>query len=123
MPHNIAADRKAPHDRLQLKTTAEEADHLFERTVDKKPIFEELAKVISKYNTKFHYHPISRNCQGFVRDALKALGFDKEPPTPPPDPQLQELQSKKSKDVPSTFARHEDLDAYLMKKSKTGLKN
>ncbi len=120
-PHNIAADQKAPHDSLQLKTTAEETDHLFQRTLDKKPIFEELAKVISKYNTKFHYHAVSRNCQGFVRDALKALGVDNKPATPQPNPQLQELQSKKSKGMPSGFAKHEDLDAYMMKQKQDWL--
>ena len=117
-PHNIAADQKAPHNSLQLKTAAEEMDHLLPLILDKKTIFKKLAKVISRYNTKFHYHPISRNCQGFVRDALKALGIDNVSATPQPNPQpnprLQELQSKKSKGIPSSFARHEDLDAYLM---------
>ncbi len=113
-PHNIAADKKAPHDSLQLKTATEEDAYLRQFIEDKKTIFKELAKVISRYNTRFHYHPTSRNCQGFVRDALKALGIDNKPETPQPNPQLQELQSKKSKSMPSGFPRHEDLDAYLM---------
>ena len=117
LPHNIKADRKAPHDDSPLKTVEEELDYLFKATSEKRPIFEELAKVIALYNTKYYYHPVSRNCQGFVRDALKALGIEDKPPTRIPSEHMLEMQQKKRKGIPSSFARHEDLDAFLMKQS------
>ena len=88
---NTTADQKAPHDSLQLKTIAEET---YQCPLDKKPIFQQLAILIAKYNTKFYYHPISRNSQGFVRDALKALGVTRS----------------KNNVLPASFARHGDLD-------------
>ncbi len=121
-PHNIAVDRKAPLEDSQLQTAAEETEHLFEQTLEKKPIFEELAKVIAKYNSRYHYNVVSRNCQGFVRDALKALGIENKPTPTAPNQLLQDAQAKKSKNIPSSFAKHEDLDAYLMKQSRDWFK-
>ena len=47
----------------------------FERTLagETPPMFEELAKLISKYNTKFYYNSRRRNSQAFVRDAITTL--------------------------------------------------
>lgn len=116
-PHNVKADRKAPPSDSPLKTAEEEFEHLFRLTSEKKPIFEELAVVISLYNTKRYYNAVSRNCQGFVRDALKALGIEDRPPSPQPNEHMQTMQQKKRDGIPSSFARHEDLDAYIMKQS------
>ena len=117
LPHNIKADKKAPLHDSPLKTAEEELDYLFERASEKKPIFEELAKVIARYNTRYYYNAVSRNCQGFVRDALKALGIEYKPPTRIPSEHMLEMQQKKRKGIPSSFARHEDLDAFIMEQN------
>ena len=113
-PHNIQADRKAP---ATLTKPEDEAVHLLELTAEKKVLFNKLAAVISKYNTKYRYHPVARNCQGFVHDALEALGISKKPPPPKPNERMQEVQDKKDKAIPRGFARHEDLDAFIMKQT------
>ncbi len=105
-PHNVAADRKAPHEDASLCNAAGENELWFQRTADKKPIFEELAKVILKYNTRYYYHSVARNCQQFVCDALKALGFEKKPPSPKVGARMQKLKSKKNSTIPSSFFVH-----------------
>ena len=114
-PHNVAADRKAPHEDASLCNAAGENELWFQRTADKKPIFEELAKVILKYNTRYYYNSVARNCQKFVCDALKALGFEKKPPSPKVGARMQELKSKKNSTIPSSFFVHEDLDFFIQK--------
>ncbi len=113
-PHNVAADRKAPHEDAGLCNAAGENELWFKRTADKKPICEELAKVISMYNTRCYYNSIARNCQKFVSDALKALGFEKKPPSPTKvGARMQELMSKKNPSIPSIFSKHKDLDEFI----------
>lgn len=88
------------------------------------PIFEELAKVISKYNTKFYYHGVKRNCQTFVKDALKALDVAEAMPVASDiSKRIQQLKEKKLGDIPDSFAQHEDLDDYIMTKGQRWLEH
>ena len=71
-------------------------------------------KVVSNYNKTFMFDPFARNSIHFVRDALRALGFQ----NPPPPLQnryseyLRELKRKKSDKVPEGFKDHASLEHY-----------
>ena len=51
-----------------------EVELMFFAANQKVELIERLADVITRYNSKFIYHLIYRNCQDFVTDALVALG-------------------------------------------------
>ena len=51
----------------------QQIDLVFDAAVERKKMFEELFRVVIKYNKYFQYHIFSRNCQHFVRDAMEAL--------------------------------------------------
>lgn len=86
------------------------------------PIFEGVAKVISKYNKAYYYSSPRRNSQKFVCDVLEALGISaKTYSSPPISDRMLQLKEKKSGDVPDSFARHEDVDVYINSKSKSWL--
>ena len=111
-------DDSAPVDDTPSPAIFEEVEQMIERTSDGKPIFEELAKVISKYNKSFYYDDVRRNCQTFVVDALKALGIQETIPIVREiSERLVQLKEKKLGEIPDVFAQHEDLDAYIKTKS------
>ena len=98
-------------------TVEDEIEYEFEASAAKKDHVDKLIKVIVKYNRNYGYHPIFRNCQKFVVDALKALDY-------PINPNLErhlgdyfnalEKKCKKLK-----FDSHSDLDVYVDKRLKS----
>lgn len=59
--------------------TKDETELLFQAAMSKLDILNGLVRVIAQYNGQYFYNAISRNCQTFVIDALKAMGC-KNPP-------------------------------------------
>lgn len=57
----------------------EEIDLLFRATMNKVEMLNALIRVISRYNGQYFYNTMTRNCQTFVIDALKAMGCDDLP--------------------------------------------
>lgn len=57
----------------------DEMDLIFKATSSKLEMLKALVKVIARYNGQYLYHAISRNCQTFVIDALKAMGCENPP--------------------------------------------
>ncbi|XP_064387008.1 uncharacterized protein LOC135335445 [Halichondria panicea] len=119
-PHNAEATTLDVDS--HLLPIEKEVEHLFYRTSDKREVFQRLAKVISQYNTKYHYDVLKRNCQAFVIDALKAVGIsDKVPIKVKETERMQYLGLKKSGEIPDSFATHEELDIFIWEKSQTWL--
>ena len=48
-------------------------DLVFDAAVERSKVFDDLFKLVIKYNKFHYYHLFSRNCQHFVVDAMKAL--------------------------------------------------
>ncbi len=48
-------------------------DLVFDAAVERSKVFDELFKLVIKYNKYYTYHMFSRNCQHFVADAMKVL--------------------------------------------------
>ena len=48
-------------------------DLVFDAAVERSKVFDELFKLVIKYNKYYSYHMFSRNCQHFVADAMKVL--------------------------------------------------
>lgn len=98
----------------------EQIELMYDVTVSRKKMIEELIKVISKYNRIYEYHLIGRNCQTFVTDAMKAMGIVKPPSI---TGRLKEyfLELKKGKKkAPDDFSTHEELDRYIKDSQGTG---
>ena len=93
-----------------------EIDHVIEVNAEKEKIIEKLIDVILRYNKKFHYHVLLRNCQHFVLDAMTALGIIDLPKFSGRLRNYFEeiLTQKKKKGLPSEFTTHADLDRYVM---------
>ena len=97
---------------------------MVERTSTEKPIFEELAELISKYNKKFYYVAAGRNSQTFVKDALIALGITETIPVASETiERMVQLKQKKIREIPDNFAQHEDLDKFIKTKSQYWIKH
>ncbi len=110
------AEAEASED--SLLPIEKEVDHMLYCSSEKKQIFVRLAEVISLYNVHHYYDTRRRNCQTFVKDALSALGItDKVAVTLEESEDLRQLRTKKSKNIPDSFAKHEDLDIFLWNKS------
>lgn len=89
----------------------DEIDLIFEATKSKLEMLNALIKVISRYNGQYIYHAISRNCQTFVIDALKAMGCE-NPPTFQGN--LHEYyENLKAGDCQPQFDNHQALDHYV----------
>ena len=89
----------------------DELDLIFEAARGKIEMLNALIKVISRYNGQYYYHAMSRNCQTFVIDALKAMGCKNLP-------QFQGslhryYQSLKAGSCQPEFENHEELDQYV----------
>lgn len=109
---------------IGLLPVVETVKHFFYCTSvsEDSPIFGGVAKVISKYNKAYYYSSPKRNSQKFVCDVLEALGISaKTCSSPPISERMLQLKEKKSGDVPDSFARHEDVDVFIMTKSKSWL--
>ena len=57
----------------------DELNLIFEATRSKLDMLNGLIKIISRYNGQYFYSAISRNCQTFVIDALRAMGCENPP--------------------------------------------
>lgn len=68
--NSIAIQRYDPKDEIDL---------IFQATRSKVDLLNALIQVISRYNRTYYYHPIYRNCQRFVVDALEAMGCENAP--------------------------------------------
>ena len=51
----------------------EQIDLMVDLTTEKKRLIDDLIDLIVRYNKLYYYHPLTRNCQDFVIDAMKAL--------------------------------------------------
>ena len=101
-------------------TQGEEIDRLFSSSQEMVERIKQLSELIAKYNRKYYYNVISRNCQTFVDDALKALEIQRPEFTGIMEEHFQQVR-KGNFGVPRSFATHEDLDAYVMKLQENGL--
>lgn len=89
----------------------DEVHLIFEATRNKLDLLNALIRVISRYNGQYFYHAISRNCQTFVIDALKAMGCQNPP-------QFQGnlrayFESLKAGNCQPEFNSHDELDRYV----------
>lgn len=85
----------------------------FDITHAKKEHIDKLLSIIVRYNRNYLYHPIFRNCQKFVADALVALGY---PVHPMLEGKLSDYYSevkKKGRRSKLALDTHADLDAYV----------
>ena len=99
------------------KTTDSEIEILISKNADKVQLIDNLVEVIRRYNRKYYYNPVSRNCQKFVLDAAEALGIK--------DKLIfkgrrlknhfEDLKvTGRTKGLKQSFANHVELDAYIM---------
>lgn len=94
----------------------EQFDLLFDATVEKAKVIDDLIAVIIRYNKAYYYHPFTRNCQNFVIDAMKALKI-----TNPYNfggrlmAYFNELKQGKQKNIPGGIDNHADLDSIVMR--------
>lgn len=89
----------------------EETDLIFRAALSKVDILNALVNVIARYNGQYFYHAISRNCQTFVIDALKAMGCEN-----PPEFQgslRTYFQNLRAGRCQRQFADHDSLDRYV----------
>lgn len=89
----------------------DELELMFEATRSKLDMLKALVKVISRYNGQYIYHAISRNCQTFVIDALKAMGCE-NPPTFQGNLHAY-FENLKAGDCQPQFDNHRALDQYV----------
>lgn len=105
--------------RMDLKKQIEQ---VFEVTQEKQQAINQLIRVIIHYNTHLEYNVLTRNCQHFVIDAMKALGIDKVPQfTGVFQDYFQALKSGKSTNVLEKFETHAELDEHVNTIIKPGL--
>ena len=121
---NLHEEREAlPMVPLQYEQSAghDSVERTFEKikdiTRDKERLIDELAGVVVRYNTKFHYGILTNNCQKFVEEVLTVLGIT--------DPQkvfrgrLKEhadlVMARHKKDAIVEFNSHQELDSHIKK--------
>lgn len=105
--------------RMDLKKQIEQ---VFEVTKEKQQAINQLIEVVIHYNTHYEYNVLTRNCQHFVVDAMKALGINKVPQfTGVFQEYFRELKSGKSTDILEKFETHAELDEHVNTIIKPGL--
>ena len=111
--HHVASTRPQTDD--DPKNWKDEFDILWNKQEQKEKVISDIIRVILLYNREYYYDPIHRNCQGFVKDVLKASGID-SPIFKQPQQQeyIERLRDGRVR-VPMSFQNHEDIDAYVMK--------
>ena len=80
---NVATQVSTVDRRLheEVRTAGQELDYerqidlVFDAAVERSKLFDDLFKLVIKYNKYYYYHLFSRNCQHFVVDAMKALNI------------------------------------------------
>lgn len=112
----------------QMKDSARRMDlekqieQVFEVTKQKQEAINQLIEVIIHYNKMYEYNVLLRNCQHFVKDAMKALGVDKVPQfTGVFQDYLTELKRGKSRNILEKFDNHAALDEHVNTLIKPGL--
>lgn len=88
-------------------------------TREKDMLIDELADVVARYNTKFHYGLFTNNCQHFVLDVLNVLGI-----TNPEEAFRGKLKqhadlvmARSQKEEIVEFNSHEDLDCHVKERN------
>ena len=95
---------------------------VFEVMKEKQEAIDKLVEVVIYYNTHYDYNVLTRNCQHFVMDAMKALGINKVPQfTGVFQEYFLELKSGKSSNVLEKFETHAELDSHVDTVIKPGL--
>ena len=79
-------------------------------------LIRQLVRVIVRYNTGYYYSVRSRNCQRFVKDALKALEIDENfEANLPPEMQEHLTRIRRGKSIQcGHFTSHQGLDDYVV---------
>lgn len=90
----------------------DETDLLFQAARSKIDILNALIRVISRYNGQYYYHTLSRNCQTFVVEALKAMGCENPPQFE--GRLLSYFQKLKAGNCQPEFETHNELDQYVV---------
>ena len=111
-PIMTSALQRENHVSLIRYNPEDEVDLIFQATKTKLDILNALIEVISRYNGLYFYHTITRNCQKFVIDALKAMGCENPPKF---EGNLQAyFESLKAGSCQPQFTSHEELDHYVI---------
>ena len=93
----------------------ESIDLLFDVSVSRKKMIDNLISMICKYNKHLYYHMLRRNCQTFVTDAMAAMGIKDIPKfSGRLKEYFTEVKKGKEKSIPDEFRSHEQLDCYVM---------
>jgi hypothetical protein len=105
--------------KLDLKKQIEQ---VFEVSKEKQQAIHQLIQVIIHYNETYDYNVLTRNCQHFVIDAMKALGVKEVPQfTGVFQEYFEDLKQGKSKDILEKFESHAALDEHVDTIMKPGL--
>lgn len=109
--HAMKPEMKESARRMDLKKQIEQ---VFEVTKEKQQAIDQLVQVIIHYNKSYEYNVLTKNCQHFVVDAMKALGVNKVPMfTGVFQEYFTELKRGKSKDILEQFDSHAALDEHV----------
>ena len=105
------------------KTTDSEIEVLISKNADKVKLIDNLIEVIRRYNRKYYYNVVSRNCQIFLLDAAEALGIRDKLIIK--DSRLknhfEDLRAAgQARGLKQSFANHVELDAYVMNRDRKG---
>ena len=93
-----------------FKQTIQEAIDL---TKEKECLINELADLVVRYNTKFHYGLLSNNCQHFVIDVLSVLGITDHMEAFKGKLKAHAELLMMRKDAVAEFNSHKELDDYV----------
>ena len=91
----------------------EQTDILFEATIAKTKLINQLIELVLKYNKYYYFHSLSRNCHHFVSDALKALEIRNPHNFTGRLREYFEQLKKGLPKKPPTFQTHAELDAHV----------
>ena len=97
-------------------------EQVFEATREKQQAINQLIDVIVHYNTHYEYNILTRNCQHFVLDAMKALGINQVPQfTGVFQKYFEALKKGKSPNILEQFETHAELDEHVNSIMRPGL--
>lgn len=109
-------------DSIKRMDFEKQIEQVFEVTKEKQQAINQLIQVILHYNETYDYHVLTRNCQHFVIDAMKALGVKEKPQfTGVFQEYFEELKKGKSKNIMEKFESHAALDEHVNTIVKPGL--
>ncbi len=121
-------DKFAQNMKPEMRDSAHKMDiqkqieQIFEVTKEKQEAINQLVDLIVHYNEHYEYNVLTRNCQHFVIDAMKALGIEEVPQfTGVFKDYFEELKQGKSIDILDKFEDHAALDQHVNSILKPGL--